>query len=171
MIGRPTELEAAPFHQRYIAQVVGEDPLVALERQQAEALALFAGISEERSLGRYAAGKWSLREVLQHINDAERVFGFRALWFARCFGGELAGFDQDVGVLEGQADRVAWAAHVEEFRRVRQGTIALFRSMPEEAWLRTGVASGKMVSVRALAFLCAGHAEHHLQIVRERYLG
>jgi uncharacterized damage-inducible protein DinB len=171
MIGRPTELEAAPFHQGYIALVASEDPLLALERQQAEALALFAGISEEQSLGRYEAGKWSLREVLNHISDAERVFSFRALWFARRFGDELAGFDQDTGVREAYADRVAWAVHIEEFRRVREATIALFRSMPEEAWLRTGVATGKSVSVRALAFLCAGHAEHHLRIVRERYLG
>lgn len=169
MTGRPTEFEAAPYHWHYIDQVIGDDPLLELERQQQEALALFAGISEERSLGRYEAGKWSLREVLNHINDAERVFGFRALWFARQFGSELAGFDQDLGVREAQADGVAWAAHVEEFRRVREATIALFRSLPEEAWLRTGVASGKTVSVRALAFLCAGHAEHHLKVVRERY--
>src|ERR1700692_1704985 len=106
MIGRPTELEAAPFHQGYIALVAGDDPLLALERQQAEALALFAGISEEQSLGRYEPGKWSLREVLNHISDAERVFSFRALWFARRFGDELAGFDQDTGVREGYAARV-----------------------------------------------------------------
>jgi uncharacterized damage-inducible protein DinB len=171
MIGRPTELEAAPYHRHYIDQVVGDDPLAALERQQAEALALFAEISEEQSLGRYEAGKWSLREVLNHINDAERVFSFRALWFARRFGAELAGFDQDTGVREAHADGVPWAAHVEEFRQVREATIALFRSLPEETWLRTGVASGKTVSVRALAFLCVGHAEHHLRMVRERYLG
>jgi DinB superfamily len=171
MIGRPTELETAPYHWRYIDQVLGDDPVLALEQQQAEALALFTGISEERSLGRYEAGKWSVREVLHHVNDAERVFGFRALWFARCFGGELAGFDQDVGVREAQSDRVMWSAHVEEFRRVREASIALFRNLPEEAWLRSGVASGKTVSVRALAFLCAGHAAHHLALVRERYLG
>jgi hypothetical protein len=171
MMGRPTELEAAPFYRRYIDQVVGDDPVLALERQLGEAFAVFEGISEERSQWRYEAGKWSMRAVLSHVNDAERVFGFRALWFARRFEGALAGFDQDVGAAEARADQVAWAAHVEEFRRVREATIALFRNMPEEAWLRSGVASEKTVSVRALAFISAGHAAHHLGILRERYLG
>jgi uncharacterized damage-inducible protein DinB len=171
MIGRPTELEIAPYHRQYIDQVVGDDPVLALERQWKEARALFARISEEQSLGRYEAGKWSLREVLNHLSDTERIFSLRALWFARRLGDELAGFDQAMAVREAQADGMAWAAHIEEFVWVRGATLALFRNMPEEAWLRTGVATGKTVSVRALAFLCAGHAEHHLRIVRERYLG
>lgn len=169
-MGRPMETEAAEYCWRYIDQVVGEDPVAALEVQLAEALALFGAISEERSLGRYAAGKWSIRETLSHMSDTERVFSFRALWFGRGLGKELPGFDQDVAAVEAAADRLAWAAHVAEFRLVREGTIALFRSMPEGAWSRSGVASGKTVSVRALAFIAAGHAAHHLRILRERYL-
>src|SRR5271168_2012651 len=126
MMGRPMESEAAEYCWHYINQVVGEDALASLEQQLTEALALFAGISEERSLGRYAAGKWSIRESLNHVTDTERIFGFRALWFGRGLGKELPGFDQDVAVVEAAADRRAWAAHVEEFRRVREGTIALF---------------------------------------------
>jgi hypothetical protein len=169
-MGRPMESEAAAYCWHYINQVVGEDAVASLEQQLTEALALFAGISEERSLGRYAVGKWSIRESLSHVTDTERIFGFRALWFGRGLGKELPGFDQDVAVVEAVADRLAWAAHVEEFRRVREGTIALFRNMPEEASLRIGVANGNATSVRALAFMVAGHAEHHLRILRERYL-
>ena len=169
-MGRPMQSEAAEYCWHYINQVVGEDPVAALEAQLAEALALFADISEERSLARYAAGKWSIRESLSHVTDTERIFSFRALWFGRGLGEELPGFDQDRAVVEAAADRLAWAAHVEEFRRVREGTIALFRNMPEAAWSRSGVANGNATSVRALAFMAAGHAEHHLRILRERYL-
>jgi hypothetical protein len=164
------ESEAAEYCWRYINQVEGEDPVAALEAQLAEALALFADIPEERSLVRYAAGKWSIRESLSHVTDTERIFSFRALWFGRGLGEELPGFDQDRAVVEAAADRLPWAAHVEEFRRVRAGTIALFRNMPEAAWSRSGVANGNATSVRALAFMGAGHAEHHLRILRERYL-
>ena len=169
-MGRPMESEAAGYCWHYINQVAGEDAVASLEQQLTEALALFAGISEERSLGRYAAGKWSIRESLSHVTDTERIFGFRALWFGRGLGKELPGFDQDVAVVEAAADHIAWAAHVEEFRRVREGTIALFRNMPEEAWSRIGAANENATSVRALAFMVAGHAEHHLRILRERYL-
>ena len=169
-MGRPMESEAAAYCWHYINQVVGEDAVASLEQQLTEALALFAGISEERSLGRYAAGKWSIRESLSHVTDTERVFGFRALWFGRGFGGELDGFDQHVSVTGAEAERVSWAELVEEFRVVREGTIQLFRHMPEAGWRRSGVASGAAVSVRALAFITAGHAAHHLGILRERYL-
>ena len=169
-MGRPMESEAAEYCWRYIDQVEGEDAVAALERQLGEALVLFAGIAEERSLARYAAGKWSVRESLNHVTDTERIFSLRALWFGRGLGTELPGFDQDVAVVEAAADCLPWAVHVEEFRRVREGTIALFRHMPEAGWGRRGVASGKVVSVRALAFISAGHVAHHLGILRERYL-
>jgi uncharacterized damage-inducible protein DinB len=170
-MGRPMESEAAEYCWRYIDQVEGEDAVAALERQLGEALVLFAGIAEERSQARYAAGKWSVRESLNHVTDTERIFSLRALWFGRGLGTELPGFDQDVAVVEAAADCLPWAVHVEEFRRVREGTIALFQNMPETAWSRSGVANGNSTSVRALAFMVAGHAEHHLRILRERYLG
>jgi hypothetical protein len=163
--------EAAEYCWHYINQVAGEDPVAALEAQLSEALAMFAGISEEQSLGRYAAGKWSIRESLNHVTDTERIFSFRALWFGRGLGEELPGFDQDRAVVEAAADGLAWSAHVEEFRAVRAGTIALFRHMPEAAWSRSGVANGNATSVRAQAFMAAGHVAHHLRILQERYLG
>jgi uncharacterized damage-inducible protein DinB len=170
MIGRPIEGEAAAFYWRYIDLVEGDDPVAALEGQLAEMLEVFAGVSEERSLARYEPGKWSVREMLSHVTDTERIFGFRALWFGRGLSGALAGFDQDVAAAGAEADRLTLAAHVEEFRQVREATIALFRNMPEEAWSRSGVASEKLVSVRALAFMTVGHGVHHLRILRERYL-
>ena len=170
MRGRPQESEAANFFWKYIDKVEGDDPIAALERQLPDAMALFAEISEERSMFRYAPEKWSVRQSLNHVTDTERAFTFRALWFGRGFAGALDSFDDQTAAAGAQADRVRWAAHVEEFRQVRLATISLFRNMPDEAWLRTGVASGNVVSVRALAFISVGHAAHHFALLRERYL-
>jgi hypothetical protein len=170
MRGRPQESEAANFFWKYIDKVEGDDPIAVLERQLPDAMALFAGISEERSMFRYAPEKWSVRQSLNHVTDTERAFTFRALWFGRGFAGALDSFDDQTAAAGAQADRVRWAAHVEEFRQVRLATISLFRNMPDEAWQRTGVASGNVVSVRALAFISVGHAAHHFALLRERYL-
>ncbi len=170
MIGRPQSDEAAPYYFTYINKVTGDDAAGVIENQLEESLAFFATISEEKSLHRYAPEKWSIRQVLNHINDAERVFALRALWFARGFDASLPSFDQNVGVSGGQADKIAWAAHVEEFRRVRLSTISLFANMPAEAWSRRGIASDNPFTVRALAFIVPGHLTHHINILRERYL-
>jgi hypothetical protein len=170
MIGRPQISEAAVYFWKYIDRVEGDDPILALERQLPQALTLFEGISEERSKFRYAPEKWSVRQSLSHVTDTERAFTFRTLWFGRGFSGALDSFDDGIAAAGAEADRVRWAAHVEEFQRVRLASISLFRNMPDEAWQRTGVASGNVVSVRALAFLCAGHTEHHLALLRARYL-
>ena len=169
-IGRPEGSEAAPYYFTYIDQVEGDDVLGVLERQLDELPTFFATISEEKSLHRYAADKWSIREVLNHLNDTERLFAFRALWFARGFETALPSFDQHVAVSGAEADRIGWTAHVEEFRRVRLATLSLFRNLPANAWMRGGIASEKPFTVRALAFLTAGHTTHHVRILRERYL-
>jgi hypothetical protein len=168
--GRPEKSEAAAFYWKYIDKVEGDDPVRALERQLAEAQTLFAGISEEKSAYRYAPDKWSIRQSLNHLTDTERMFTFRALWFGRGFTAPLESFDDKTAAAAAQADRVSWAELVEEFGQVRAATVSLFRHMPEEAWLVTGVANGNPVSVRALAFLIAGHAAHHMELLRERYL-
>lgn len=170
MIGRPDTTEAAPYYFTYIDQVKGDDPASTIENQLEECRDFFAKISEEKSLSRYAPEKWSIRQVLNHITDTERSFAFRALWFARGFETPLPGYDQNIAAAGAEADRVEWAAHVEEFRRVRLATISLFRNLPPEAWMRRGIASEKPFTVRALAFLVAGHVTHHLAILRERYL-
>jgi hypothetical protein len=170
MIGRPGESEAAPFYFTYINKVSGDDPVRLIENQMEEALALFAGISEEVSMQRYAPEKWSIRQVLNHLTDNERAFAFRVLWFGRGFEAPLPGYDQDIAATGAEADAVSWGAHVEEFQSVRNSTIALFRNMPEEGWKRGGIASEKFVTVRALAWIIPGHVAHHLAILRERYL-
>jgi uncharacterized damage-inducible protein DinB len=170
MIGRPDSTEAAPYYFTYINQVAGDDPAGTLEDQLDDCLTFFSRISEEKSLYRYAPEKWSLRQVLNHLTDTERSFAFRVLWFARGFQEPLPSYDQNIAASGAEADRVAWADHVEEFRRVRLSTISLFRNMPPEAWLRRGIASENSFTVRALAFITAGHVTHHLAILRDRYL-
>jgi len=170
MIGRPSVAEAAPYYFTYINQVVGEDPLSTIEKQLDESLVFFSTISEEQSLHRYAPEKWSIREVLNHLTDTERAFAFSALWFARGFDLPLPSYDQEIAAKGAGADAIPWAAHVEEFRRVRLATISLFKNMPAEAWTRTGIASDNRFTVRAMAFITAGHVTHHVRILKERYL-
>jgi DinB superfamily len=170
MIGRPEASEAAPYYFTYINQVSGDDPVRVIERQLGESVALFSSISEEKSLHRYAPGKWSIRQVLNHLNDTERAFAFRALWFARGFDTPLPSYDQEIAAAGANADAIVWAAHVEEFRGVRLASISLFRNLPPEAWSRSGIASEKRFTVRALAFIVAGHMTHHVNILRTRSL-
>ena len=170
MIGRPEPAEAAAYYFTYIDKVTGGDAKSAIRNQLDEALTFFSGISEDKSLYRYAPEKWSIRQTLNHVVDTERIFAFRALWFARGFEKPLPSFDQDIAVSAAVADTIPWAAHIQEFQRVRLATISLFEHAPPEAWTRAGIASGNRVTVRALAFIIAGHLTHHVKIVRERYL-
>lgn len=170
MTGRPQDTEAAPYYQGYIQQAQGDDAIVAVESQLDEVLELLAEISEEESLHRYAPGKWSIRQVLNHVTDTERMFGFRLLHFARGFTSPLPNFDPDIAAAGAEADSVSWTAHVDEFRQVRLATISLYKNLPPEAWMRSGVASDKVFTVRALAFIIPGHAAHHVRLLRELYL-
>jgi hypothetical protein len=170
MIGRPHNEEAAPYYFNYINLAVGEDPVAIMETQLDEYLTFFGAITEENSQYRYAPEKWNIRQVLNHISDSERVFAFRTLWFARGFATPLPSYDQNLATAGAMAERVAWAEHVEEFRCVRLSTLSLYRNMPSEAWIRSGIASDNRFTVRALAFIIAGHAMHHIKVLRERYL-
>jgi hypothetical protein len=167
---RPGADEAAAYYSIYIDAVRGDDALAAIERQLSDVPKFFEGISEEKSLSRYAPEKWSIRQVLNHVSDTERAFAFRGLWFARGFAEPLPGFDQNIAAAGVDADAIPWAAHVEEFRDVRRSTLSLFRNLAAESWDRRGVASGNPFTVRAVAFIIAGHVEHHLRVLRERYL-
>ncbi|HEY1528920.1 MAG TPA: DinB family protein [Candidatus Angelobacter sp.] len=169
MIGRPEPNEAAPYYFGYINRVSGNDVIKVLHSQLDESLALLRGMSEEKSLYRYAADKWSIRQMWNHVNDTERIFLLRALWFARGLESELPSFDQEVAVAAGNADDIPWARHIEEFREIRLATLSFFRNLPEEAWLRNGVASGNPFTVRACAYVVAGHVAHHAAILREKY--
>jgi uncharacterized protein YfiM (DUF2279 family) len=170
MIGFPDRSESVPYYHAYIDRVAGDDVAGTLAAQLPEAMAVWSGIGEEKSLHRYAPEKWSIRQVLNHVNDAERLFVSRALWFGRGFDSALPSFDQDVAAAGARADECPWASHVEEFHAVRQATLSFVRNLPRDAWARSGVASGNSFTVRALAYIVAGHCAHHLAIVRERYL-
>lgn len=169
MIGRPDSTEAAPYYTNYI-NLVKEDASTVFESQLNEYMAFFGQISEEQSLCRYAPGKWSMRQILSHVNDCERLFGFRAFWIARGFSSPLPSFDQETAASAADADRIPWSQHVEEFRRVRLGTISFYKHLPAKAWKLRGIASSKEFSVRSLAYLTAGHLVHHSNVMRERYL-
>lgn len=167
---RPQSGEAAAYYFTYIDRVAGDDVIGVLGTQVERTLQLAAGISEEKSLHRYAPGKWSIRELLNHVTDTERLFLYRAMWFARGLDAPLPAFDQEIAVAHARADQFSWASHVEEFRAVRLATLAFFRNLAPEACSRTGIASGNPVTVRALAFIIAGHLAHHAAIIQERYL-
>jgi hypothetical protein len=167
---RPERDEAAPYYFRYIDRVGNGDIVGVLRAQLEETLAFFHGISEEKSLHRYQPEKWSIRQVVNHVNDTERIFVSRALWFARGFDSPLPSYDQDIAAAGARADEVSWAGHVEEFRGVRLATLAFFRNLPADSWSRRGVASGNPFSVMALAYIVAGHTSHHAAILQERYL-
>ncbi len=165
----PDRTEAAEYYFTYIDKVPAGDILNTLEVQQGDALSLFDTISEERSAYRYAADKWSIKEVLAHINDTERMFVFRAFWFARGLEGPLPSFDQDIAAKGAEADRRAWRSHVDEFRSIRAASLSFYTQLPPDAWLRRGIASGNPFTVRALAYITAGHVAHHVRLLRERY--
>jgi hypothetical protein len=170
MTTRPERSEAAPYYFTYIDKVPDGD-FGAIMRAQAEEVVGIAGsITEDHSRHRYAPDKWSIREVLGHINDCERLFVMRAFWFARGFDTPLPSFDQNVAVAAAGAHERTWQSHVDEFRSQRAATLAFFDSLPDEAWSRRGVASDNPFTVRALAYMVPGHVRHHLDIVRERYL-
>lgn len=169
LIGPPGRDEAAPYYFTYIDKVPTEDVVGELERQLESTLAFLRRSSEERSLHRYAPDKWSMRGVVSHVNDTERVFVYRALWFARGFATPLPSFDQTPAAAAARADEVAWASHLEEFRAVRLATLGFFRNLPSAAWLCRGIASDYPFTVRALAYIVAGHLAHHLGVLRDRY--
>ncbi len=170
MKGRPGPNEAAPYYFTYIDRIAADDILPVLENQLREVLPFLRTVSEEKSVYRYAPEKWSIRQVLNHVNDTERSFQFRALWFARGFDTPLPSYDQNIGVAGAGADQVPWARHVEEFQAIRAATLAFFDNLPADAWMHTGIASGNRFTVRALAYIIAGHVAHHAAILRERYL-
>jgi uncharacterized damage-inducible protein DinB len=168
-MNRPTPSEFADFYASYVSKVSGTDVLGVLESQRLQMLQLFAGRSERDGSFRYAPGKWTVKEVLGHITDTERIFTYRALRIARGDQTPLPGFEQDDFVRNGAFAERTLSGLAEEFAAVRNASLTLFRSFPEEVWSRRGVASQKEVTVRALAFITAGHQMHHRLILEERY--
>jgi hypothetical protein len=169
--GHPAESEYAVYYGRYVGKIEGTDIVAVLEEQLESTLPLLRGIDERTANYRYEPGKWSVKEVLGHIIDGERVFAYRALTFARNDTTALPSFDQDKW-----AESAPWAnlpiSHiVAEFEAVRRANIFMFRQCDAAAWGRTGVANEKPMTTRSAAFVIAGHLQHHLEILKTRYLG
>lgn len=167
---RPEPTEYMPAFGKYIALVEGDDIIAALSNQLDDTLALLHGLSESQGELRYAPGKWSIKEVIGHLIDAERIFAYRALRFARNDQSALPGFDENNYVANSNFGERRLADLAEEVEFVRKSNIYLFRHLGEEVWLRRGKANDNEISVRALAYSIAGHERHHLGIIRERYL-
>jgi hypothetical protein len=169
--GRPLPGEYAPYAQADIDAVAGTDAVTALAALAGDTPGALASLSEDQVRGlRYAPAKWTLKEVLGHIIDDERIFAYRALCLARGETAPLLGFDETVYAAHADAESRAWRDLLEEYRVVRAATIALFRSLPPAAWRRTGEVNGYRATPRGLAFHIAGHELHHLRMVHERYL-
>ena len=166
---RPNENEYASSFAGYVALVPEQEILSVLAHQTDALRKVVAGIPVEKELFRYAPGKWSVREVFGHMGDAERVFGYRAFSIARGEQAPLPGFDENAYVSCAEFDRHTLALLAGELFALRESNLMLFRSLDEWAWLRTGIANRNPISVRALAYISAGHIRHHLKILKERY--
>ncbi len=168
-IARPQPDEYAPYYERYISQVADNDILTTLDEQRRQTLLVLSGRNEADGDFRYAPDKWSAKEVLGHVCDAERVFAYRALRIARADATPMEGFEQDDYVRNGPFAYRTLADLVEEYIAVRRATLSLLRNLDEAAWSRRGIANKNEVSVRGLAYIIAGHELHHRRILEERY--
>lgn len=167
--GRPRDEEHSPYFAPYIGAVPDGDVRDHLRTQVHETIALLSGVSDADAGKGYAPGKWSIKEVVGHICDCERVFAYRLLRIARGDETPLPGFDQDPWVPASKANARSMASLLLEFAAVRASTVLLVDSLDDEAWTRLGTASGKTISVRALAYVTAGHELHHRKIIVEKY--
>ena len=170
MPGLPAKGEYAEWYAGYVARVPDADVVAALASQPDDLDMLLAGVSEEASRYRYAAGKWSIRQLVGHLIDGERVFALRALCFSRGDSEALPGFDENDYIANAVYDDVACEELRAEFRALRAANVMMFGRLGAEEWARRGTASGWSVSVRALAYIMVGHPRHHMSVIAERYL-
>ena len=169
LIVRPEPDESTAYYHRYIARVSDEDLGTQLVHQLRELEQLFEDVTDRDALARYAPGKWSIKEILGHLADVERIFAYRMLRISRGDTTPLSGFDENAYVPAGKFDERPLPMLLTEFRSVRQSTIALIEGLPAEAWGRWGEMDNNPVSARALAYIIVGHVSHHLGVLRERY--
>jgi DinB superfamily len=167
---RPQPRDNAPYYDRYISLVPGNDVLAAFEDQRRQTLLFLSGRTEADGDLRYAPDKWSLKEVLGHVNDTERIMAYRALRISRGDATPIEGYEQDDYVRNGPFARCPLSDLIEDYIAVRRATVSLFRNLDEAAWSRRGVANKLEITVRALAYVIAGHELHHRRILEEKYL-
>jgi hypothetical protein len=168
---RPQPGEFAPYYDRYISLVPGNDILAVLDDQRRQTLLLLCGRTEADGDLRYAPDKWSLKEVIGHLNDTERIMAYRALRISRGDTTPIEGYEQDDYVRNSPLARRPLEDLIEDYIAVRRATLTLFRNLDETAWTRCGIANKNEVTVRALAYIIAGHELHHRKMIEEKYLG
>lgn len=168
-LARPQADEYAPYYEKYISLVTTDDAVSLLETQGKQTVEFLSSRSEEDGNHRYAGDKWTVKEVVGHIADTERIFTYRALRIGRADKTPIEGFEQDDYVKHGGFNERSLASLVAELREVRSASLALFRSLTDSAWLQRGTANKNEISVRALAFITAGHELHHRRILEEKY--
>lgn len=166
---RPQSNDYAPAFSGYVSLVPEDDVMSVIETQSSQTQKLLAGLEEAQAAFRYADGKWSIKEVFGHLVDAERVFGYRALCISRGEQNPLPGFDENEYVRNANFDGWKVGDLAEMYALTRRANIVFFRNLPPEAWDRRGIANEKPTTVRALAYIIAGHERHHLKVLRERY--
>ncbi|HEX8747928.1 MAG TPA: DinB family protein [Pyrinomonadaceae bacterium] len=166
----PEASEYAPYYGKYVSLVPEGDILATLAEQMDATARELRAIDEEKAAHRYASDKWSIKELVGHIIDTERIFAYRALRFARNDGTELPGFEQDDYIRHASFNAVRFEELVREFELVRGANLLMLKHLDEAAWQRRGLASNAEVSVRALCFIMAGHVQHHMEILKTRYL-
>jgi uncharacterized damage-inducible protein DinB len=167
---RPLNSEYPVYYHTYIGKVNTDDLLIALEVGLTQIETFVSTLTEEQANYRYAPGKWSIKELLVHLMDAERIFGYRALRFARNDKTELSGFDENQYVPESNAESRSLTNIMTEYKAVRQATIEFYKNITDQMLDRSGRANGNEISVRALGYTIAGHEIHHMQVIKERYL-
>ena len=167
---RPIPGEYAEGYGHYLGQAPEGDVLALLEAQMLEVERLCTGLQEAQGTYRYAPGKWSLKDLLQHLTDVERIFTYRCLRIGRGDATPIEGFEEDDYALAAQADANGLVALLADFRLARASSLALFRSLPAAAWDHAGITNGRHITARCFPYLVLGHAAHHLGVIRERYL-
>lgn len=165
-----TNVVSAGLFQRYINVVKEDDMMKALEDNLKAFLKLLKRIPRKKVNYAYAEGKWTIKQLLQHVIDTERVFSYRALRFSKNEGIDLPGFDENVWGANTPVDQRKWKDMIEEFKHLRKANIAMFKSFTNEQLLLAGTANNNQINVTALGFMCAGHVQHHIGILKERYL-
>jgi len=169
-MNRPAETEYAPYYQSYVNQVNENDVIAVLRSELDDLDVLLDRVPNDKETYAYAEGKWTIRQMIGHLIDGERVFGYRAFCIARGEKQNLPGFEQDDYLQTAPYNNIDLEDLLSEMRLVRLSNIAMFRTLDEEAWQRVGLANNNEVTVRAIAFIMAGHVRHHMNILRERYL-
>jgi len=169
MLTRPDRSEYADFYADYIAKVPDGDVIAFLSAQPGSYRKLLSRVSDQMASARPQPGKWNVKEIVGHLCDAERIQSYRALRFARGDQNELHGFEQDDYVREAHSDTRSLADLLNEFEAVRSSTVALVKSFPPDVGQRSGVANGAPVTVRAMAYIIAGHTQHHYDLLKQRF--